>query len=133
MTISYSPRFVHNQDIEHKKYHGVTIAYVRTDKNVFFAYALCTKADNYSKKFGRERTTETLETHIEGIPDDDEVIFSKEFRCGSISVQTMTHATNLSAVLADHKLEELTMMDFKHATISAVLGDIVNKLALDIE
>lgn len=130
MTQVYQPaRFVHAPDSLigiSKRHSGFTIAYHRNEKNVFFAYALCSKHDQYSKKEGRDRTTETLNLHIDSINDASPNV-DPEKRVGVIDVSVLSAYFHdaLSETLADHVIDSLNTMDFKHAFISEALSSFL--------
>lgn len=126
-----APRFVHIQS-GIPNYSGMTIAYVRTESEVYFSYALCSKADNYEKSVGRNVTTATLAKHHDESQSLDNSFFhsfiSKEKRFGVLSVETFRsgmRVTDVSKIFADHVIDNLTCMDLKHACVSSILSEFI--------
>lgn len=122
-------RFVHIQDLEHKKFHGATVAYIRTDNEVFFAVTYCLKSDPYQKSIGREFSSFHLNTHIEDFPSDRDLVISTCGTLGMFKLSTLISEVGVSEYLADHFVASMTMMDFKHSTISGYLRKLVYHIA----
>lgn len=126
----YQPRFIHMQDcLNHKKFSGFTVAYLRTETQVFFAYSLVNKKDNYEKAIGRELSSETLHSNIDDIPGDKtNVDTTKRFGC--MTIEDFRKFPVLTEMIGDRTLVQLNFMDFKHAFISQAISSLV-MIALD--
>ena len=123
-----TPRFVHVQQ-PFGKYNGMTIAYTRTNENVFFSYSLCCKGDQYEKSIGRNISTQTYLDNIEGVLDTYRNI-DTEKRVGCITVGSLQSLLYMSdtvtSAFADHVLDNIGFMDVKHAFISQMLTAYVS-------
>lgn len=119
-------RFVHIQT-DTKKYAGITIAYTRTEGNIFFSYALCCKPDTYSKSLGRVASDATYLKHLDDFHHDvDYVDEEKRIGCMSIAnLQETLIADGQDKVFADQLLESLTWMDLKHLFVSKILVNFI--------
>lgn len=110
-------RFAHFQE-ESKHYNGLTAAYTRTDTTVFFAYALCSKDDQYEKSVGRKFSTENYMKHLD---DQKDVCFIDPVqRVGCLKIEdirAILRMGSITKILADHVIDNLTFMDMKHAII----------------
>jgi len=128
-------RFIHEQDIGLKHFKAFTVAYTRNEERVFFAVTFCTNKDQFIKKIGREVSTEILNRNLDGLintPSTETGGFatssSKGSLIGFMDVDAMIRAFELDAMLANQTTNQLTMLDFKHAAISSVVGGFINFL-----
>jgi hypothetical protein len=113
---------------------GMTIGYTRDANCVHFAFSFCIGTDEYHKSIGRERTWETLQKM--GAFDDMNFLSwaSVKHRSGCINFSDLPEVVPMvKNLLADHILEQMTFMDFKHAFITEMLKDICQELALQWE
>jgi hypothetical protein len=118
-------RFVHVQE-EFPKYNGFTVAYERSDTSVFFSYAMCCKPDQYVKSIGRDVSVATYQQHSSEIIEVTHVDSDKRVGCVSISsFISILKISSVNSALADHVVDNLSMMDFKHAFISNVLVEFI--------
>lgn len=118
MTHPTNMRFAHFQQ-EGKNYNGMTVAYTRTEENLFFSYSLCANPDMYVKSIGRKLTTDTYMMHIDDIHHDVTYVDTTK-RVGCISIHTMRDILSISSItniIADHVVDNLTFMDIKHAAL----------------
>lgn len=124
-TENYSPRFVHVPDYDiSSKHHGFTIAYYRTNEEIFFSVALVSKNDVYVRKTGREFAMATLDKYIDSMSSEFTYMNFKD-RIGCIKLDFVLSHDSVSSVLGDHAVSKLTMMDFKHAFLSDILASWV--------
>lgn len=128
-------RFIHDQSIELKRYKAFTVAYTRNEERVFYAVTFCTVKDQFIKKVGRDVAKDILERNLDGLvntPSTESGGFStglsKGTLIGFLDVEAMARAFNLDSVLANQTTNQLTMLDFKHAAISSVIGGFINFL-----
>lgn len=125
MNTLYSPRFVHMQDsLDTKKFSGFTIAYLRTESQLFFAYSLVNRKDKYIKSIGRELSSDLLVDNIDDILGDSTYI-NPQIRCGCITIEELRSMPEVTYMMADSMASKLNFMDFKHAFLSSVLGAFV--------
>ena len=115
-------RYVHNPRVVHKKYNGFTIAYTRDETKLIYGYTLCIAADTYEKSIGRIHATRELENYIKTGTGSGGILVPDDVRN-----YIRAYHQDMLFILADQCVEELNMMDFKHAFISAKLNSIVNK------
>jgi len=124
-------RFAHIQH-SYKNYNGMTVAYSRTDTNVFFSYAMCVKADQYSKSVGRNITTKTFMDNIDDIHHDVTYVDPIK-RVGCVSIEdvrgVLRDNADVTYLFADHVIDELTFMGLKHA---AVAGFVLKLISSDV-
>lgn len=120
-------RYVHANEGEHR----FTVAYVRNEQWLLFGVAIVNPKDEYVKSIGRDVSTERLKKvigYFDNIPENDNI--SPASFCalpsdmgGYNDVSTIYEISQLDNVIADHV--KLSMMDFKHAFLSAVLVRVV--------
>lgn len=120
-------RFVHVQE-DIGNYNGMTVAYERTEDNVFFSFAMCCKPDQYSKAEGRKFSTATYLNALDEIHYGISYVdFSKRIGCMSrIDVLgVVIECTDVDSVIGDHVIRRLSLMDLKHAFISNALVSFI--------
>lgn len=128
----YQPRFIHMQDVLYtKKFSGFTVAYLRTDTQLFFAYSLVNKKDAYVKAVGRQLSSDNLMDNIDDIQGDRTNVDTKK-RVGCITIEDFKAYPQMTAMIADHALNNMTFMDFKHAFISDSVAALI-VLAVEME
>jgi hypothetical protein len=123
----FSPRFIHMPRSVVSK--GATVAYVRDNSHVFFAWSQLSPSDHYEKSIGRNISRDRLETALPMMLAQAETNQSLVFGLsgvGFISVaQLISKDRCVSNVVADHLLATLTPMDFKHSYITSIVADLV--------
>lgn len=125
----FSPRFIHMPRTFISK--GATIAYVRDDSHVYFAWSKVSPTDNYDKSIGRKISSERLEKALQTMMSHSELTPNETFlyldsNVGYLSsAQLVARETYVSVVIADHMLAKLTPMDFKHSYITNVVSSLV--------
>jgi hypothetical protein len=124
-TTTATPRFIHVQESIDAKHSGMTIAYIRADKKIFFSYALVSRNDQYDKRIGRELTTDRLYKFIDAIYDAESNVDSDNMY-GMIEVNTVVDISGLDSALADHHVANMSMMDFKHGFLSSIIVAFIN-------
>ena len=128
---TYNPRFIHVPDISITPNHsGFTVAYVRNDSHLFFAFSLVNKNDRYQKSVGREMSKNTLENNIATM-DDSKSNIDYQSRTGVLRLVDLVHADSITSMLGDHAIIRLTMMDFKHAYLSSMIMNMIIQLKFD--
>lgn len=121
----YQPRYIHMQDVlETKKFSGFTVAYIRNDYQLFFAYSLVNKKDEYIKAIGREISSALLENKIEDIDGSTSNISTKD-RVGCITIEQFRKLPEITSMMADSLSQQVTFMDFKHSFLSSILASFV--------
>lgn len=123
----FSPRYIHMPRTFVSK--GATVAYVRDNSHVFFAWSQLSPVDNYDKSIGRNisagRLEAALPTMIPQAGTNQSLVFGLS-GFGFISVaQLVAKDTYVGTVIADHMLATLTPMDFKHSYITNIVADLV--------
>ena len=123
-------RYVHTQNpFFDKRYRGYTIAYYRECHFLYFGYTKCLKNDPYVKETGRVYSTRALEDFLEQIEESeiDGTTFTP-VNTGTMHMDEVKKSGPFSSVyysnvFADHLIDDLNMMDFKHSFLSAVLTE----------
>ena len=122
-------RFIHVKDIESTMgIDGYTVAYIRTEDCVYFAWAEKCVEDRYEKEVGRFYSTQRLkEITDDMIEHADEMKVWVDFHsmCGVVSLAYFTEG--LDRVFSDQHVGNMTLFDYKHSFISAILKSIVVK------
>lgn len=125
---NFEPRFVHLLD--HGQSPG-TIAYVRNNSHVFFAWTKLSPKDLYVKSTGRKLSSTRLKQILPQLLTLADLMLTDitvwhEYNYGFVSsADLVSKDTAISAVLADQQLALLTPMDFKHSYITNFL---INKI-----
>jgi len=140
MQLSNKIRFVHgnHDDIFFPRF---TIAYHRDEDQIVFAWTNLYHTDLYVKSEGRNVASTRLLSAIQnGLGDiNSHVAFdmtpisngtsvvgygNDKAKVGVLPASNFKHI--LSDMISDHVLDEMTLMDFKHAFISNVLFEIIH-------
>lgn len=122
----FSPRFIHMQPTSISK--GATVAYVRDNSHVYFAWSQLSPSDKYDKSIGRKISGERLEaalpTMIPQAVAKQSMVFL-ENGIGFISSAELISKCHARHVICDQMMATLTPMDFKHAYITSIVADLV--------
>lgn len=127
MTEQAEVRYVHVKDIpEVNGINGYTIAYMRSESMVFFAWTEKCVVDQYEKEIGRVYSSNRLGSiSMEMVDDAERNRFSIDFSqmIGVLSIEYFTDG--LEAAFSDQHVSSMTMFDFKHSFLSNVMKQIV--------
>lgn len=120
-------RYVHIKDTSPKAgIDGFTIAYVRGNNFVFFAWTEKCIEDQYVKEIGREYSSQRLvliEKEMIEYAAENRVCVNFDHMIGVVSISYFIDG--LDSVFSDQLVDQLGMFDFKHSFISSVLKQIV--------
>lgn len=123
----FSPRYIHMPYTYIGR--GITIAYVRDNSHVFFAWSIVSPDDSYNKSIGRSISTDRLNDSLPEMLMQADINGSLIFvanSCGFISsAELISRDTDISAIISDQMLANLTPMDFKHSYITNVVSTAV--------
>lgn len=137
-------RYVHvpvnHTIVSDKNRDGYTIAYSRNADVIYFVWVQKHKKDQYDRAIGRAISSEMLESVMAHVCDSPEIINNnfvnylsvyKDRGFGCLTSQQLVSATinqdyDIKSYLADHIIQSLTCMDFKHKHISSILKNIVD-------
>lgn len=120
-------RYVHANEGDHR----FTVAYVRNEHFLLFGVAIVNPKDEYVKSIGRDVSTERLKKVVNyfDVTLENVTVSGASFCAfpsdlgGYTDVSAFVELSQLDNVIADHV--KLSMMDFKHAFLSAVLVRVV--------
>lgn len=122
----FSPRFIHMPATSITK--AATVAYVRDNSHVYFAWSQVNPLDNYIKSIGRDISKNRLEVQLPTMLVQSEVNQRLIFvlsRVGFISSAELISKCHVRHVISDQMMATMTPMDFKHAYITSIVADIV--------
>lgn len=100
-----------------------TIAYHRIDESVILSWAVVHPKDTYDKQRGREVTYDRLAANLDFLCVANEEGFSVEECVGIISAKTLLEP--LTAHIADHVTQKMSLMDVKHSYVATMLAEHV--------
>jgi hypothetical protein len=118
-------KYIH-LSLDTKHYNGITIAYEVYDNFVKFSYSITRKPDQYSKKIGRQLSTERYtksSTYLNGSPHN---VNTKEMT-GIISREYALHHIGFNGCLKENFVKTLSLTDIK---LGAIIPTICKVIAL---
>lgn len=118
-------KYIHSS-LDTKHYNGITIAYDVYDNFIKFSYAITRKPDQYSKKIGRQLSTDKFiksSTYLNGEPYD---VNTKEMT-GIISREYALNHIGFNGCLKENFIQTLCLTDIK---LKAIIPTICKVIAL---
>ena len=126
----FSPRFIHMPNLPGDcENNGTTVAYVRDNSHVFFAWSQVSPNDQYSKPIGRTISAGRLALAIPDMKLLTQVPGTGHLYLGTfvgfIDATFLASSSRVTSTIADHILEKLTPMDYKHSLITTTIAGLL--------
>jgi hypothetical protein len=118
-------KYIH-LSLDTKHHNGVTVAYEVYDHFVKFSYTITVKPDQYSKKIGRQITTERFNTSTTYLYESPYNVNTKEMT-GIISKQYVLHHIGFNGCLKENFIKTLSLTDIE---LKAIIPTICKVIAL---